>query len=259
MSVSAQEVKAAPLSDFISKVKKDGIARTNKFITRINLPAGMINAREGAKLVELFCEQSVLTGMNISTAPVRTYGENREVSYDRTFAPVSLTFLVDRKMEVVQFFHDWIDLIIDPKTRLTGYYTSYASTVEIYIQDNQNRNTYVNRLFECYPKTISDIQLDSSSKDVMRLNVQFVYKYHKGAQMAVGGMPQPVDPATGQIIGDSSFGNMLGGFLDEYLSGSEFFPDEYFTAFGDYQQELNQFYPSTATGVETGTGIVVYP
>lgn len=251
---TGQEVKAAPLSDFIAKVKKDGIAKTNRFVTRFSLPSKMVNAMEGAKLVELFCEQSVLTGMNIASQAVRTYGESREVTYDRVFAPINLTFLVDRKMEVVKFFNDWIDIIVDPVTRLNGYYADYVSTVDIYIQDNQNRNTYASRLYECFPKTISDIQLDSSSKDAMRLNVQFVYKYSNGGPIVAGRMPTSIDPTTGETVGESSFGAMLGGYLDQYLSGSDFFPDDYFSAFGQYQQDLNDLMAGVSSGFETATG-----
>ena len=46
----------------------------------------------------------------------------------------------------------------------------------IEIQDINDKTRYAVRLLECYPKTISSIQMDMNSKDVMKVTVGFQYK-----------------------------------------------------------------------------------
>ena len=91
------------LNDFISNIKSRSLARQNRFTLAIE---GGLNSQDG-NLVELFCEQAVLPGLNFASQPTRSFGEQREVIYDRNFESIQLTFLVDREMKVKQFFDKW--------------------------------------------------------------------------------------------------------------------------------------------------------
>ena len=167
------------LQDFISQVKSNGLSRTNRFTVNIGWPNGMPLDPTAARLTQLYCEQAVLPGMAYGTTPVRSFGENREVVYERNFETVTLTFYVDTKMTVLGMFNDWMNLIIDPTTRLVGFYDDYVSpTMSVVVEDIGGANTYVTEFFEVYPKSIAPIQLDYNSKDVAKLAVTFNYKYH---------------------------------------------------------------------------------
>lgn len=173
------------LSKFISQIKEGGLARSNRFTVELTIPSGMPNLYKEFDIVHLFCEQATLPGIAVVTQPIRTYGEIREMVSDRTFENITLTFLVDSKMLVKKVFDEWMSIVINPSTRLAGYYDQYATTMIISIQDTQNRTTYECALWEAYPKSVQAISLDNNSKDVMRLAVTFAYKNHYNNNRAI--------------------------------------------------------------------------
>ena len=173
------------LSKFISQIKEGGLARSNRFTVELTIPSGMPNLYKEFDIVHLFCEQATLPGIAVVTQPIRTYGEIREMVSDRTFENITLTFLVDSKMLVKKVFDEWMSIVINPSTRLAGYYDQYATTMIISIQDTQNRTTYECELWEAYPKSVQAISLDNNSKDVMRLAVTFAYKNHYNNNRAI--------------------------------------------------------------------------
>lgn len=234
---------ARTLRDFISEIKKDGLARQNRFSVTITPPVSMNDSSgQALQLVQLFCEQASLPGVSYASQPVKSYGEDREVVYDRTYEDVALTFLVDRRMMVKAFFDEWSNKIIDPYTRLVGFYQDYAKDIIIRVQDLQNQDVYVSTLYEAYPKTVGVVQLDNNSKDVMKLQVTFAYKYHLNmTQLAAGGQPQLLSSLDGtgglnlSEISPIGLQNYLGGSLSLPTSASEL----YYTNFNEYQQVIN--------------------
>lgn len=234
---------AKTLRDFISEVKKDGLARQNRFTVTITPPSSMAAlSGQSLQLVQLFCEQAALPGVSYSSQPVKSYGENREVVYDKNFEDITLTFLVDRKMMVKAFFDEWSNKIIDPSTRLVGFYQDYAKDIIIRVQDVSNQDVYISALYEAYPKTVGVVQLDNNSKDVMKLQVTFTYKYHlNSTQMTIGGEPQLISMLNGTL--SENISEISAVSLQNYLGGSLSLPTQiselYYTNFGEYQQVIN--------------------
>jgi hypothetical protein len=231
------------LNDFISEVKKDGLARQNRFSVTITPPNSMADSTgQSTQLVQLFCEQAALPGVSYSSQPVKSYGENREVVYDKNFEDITLTFLVDRRMLIKAFFDEWSNTIIDPYTRLVGFYQDYAKDIVIRVQDLQDNNVYLSVLYEAYPKTVGVVQLDNNSKDVMRLQVTFTYKYHLNiTQTVMGGEPQLLSMFNPSV--ENAMDEISPVSLQNYLKGSLSLPTRiselYYTNFNEYQQVIN--------------------
>ena len=222
--------KDTPLTNFISVIKREGLSRTNRFLVQI----GPKNADTAtARLIQLYCEQAALPGMAYASTPVRSFGENREVVYERNFEPIALTFYVDRKMTVLTFFNDWMDAIVDPNTRISNYYDSYVKQMTITMLDIADTETYEVKLYEVYPKSVAAIQLDYNSKDVAKLTVTFNYKYHINKRKDAGG-------------GDSELLQLLGL---PFVPGSDVYPDDY-TA-GNYAEFSRSDVPDSLTGDAT--------
>jgi hypothetical protein len=80
-------------------------------------------------------------------------------------------------MTVKKIFDKWANKIADPITRTYGFYKDYVIDMKIQVQDTMEKTCYIVTLHECYPKTISNVQMDYSSKDVMKLQVTMQYKY----------------------------------------------------------------------------------
>lgn len=249
-------MSSTSLNDFISEIKRGGLARQNRFT--VSLGSGNSNGR----IVQLFCEQAVLPSLSFASTGVKSYGESREVVYDRNFEAITLTFLVDKNMEVKTYFDEWMNKVVDPNTRNPGYYVDYVRDMAITIQDTKDNDTYVSTLYEAYPKTISAVTLDYNSKDVMRIQVTFNYKYHINEQQSTSRGEPDIKSSLGFNLPDPykitrQLGNYLKGSVTNSLSTS----DLYFSNFNEYQQQLNDSIAVTSAlerqGFTTGTGSLI--
>lgn len=160
---------------FIAQVKTESLARSNRFAVLFNPPAGVSPGTLNNIL--LFCDSVQIPGLNYSTVQNRTFGEFREVPYEKLFEAINMTFYVDASMNVKTLFDNWMNMIQHPGTRSFNYYKDYICDMAIEVQDVLNRTRYEVVLYECYPKTVAAIQLDNSSKELMKLTVTLQYKY----------------------------------------------------------------------------------
>jgi hypothetical protein len=190
---------------FIGEIKTLGLARTNRFEVEMTPPGG---ATTSLDRMLLFCSSTSIPGINLASAANRTYGETREVVYDRMYEPMNMTFHVDRKMTVKTIFDNWINTIINPSNRKIGYYSEYTCQIKIKIQDVDEKATYIIYLNEAYPKTITAIDLNAADdNDTQRLAVSFAYRnwnvgevqenYQTGLLTSAGGFDSYIDDFQG--------------------------------------------------------------
>jgi len=182
----------ANLNEFISKVK-GGLQQSHNFDVEIQTNVG-----GDLRTLSLMCDEVSVPGLTLASNTVFTFGEPREVVYNRTFAPATLTFMVDINSSVMNFFRDWMDKIIDPKTRLAGYYNDYAAGSRIVIRhlNAEKIPVYSVTLYEAFPKSIQDYTLSNSSKDVLRYTVTMNYKYWEKSTTPVPPDSRPrIDPS----------------------------------------------------------------
>ena len=169
------------LNNFIANIKTEGLAKSNRFVAKISIP-GVLNGTfqsNTLRKLELYCEAVQLPGMSVSTQQARTFGEFREMPYERLYENVSLTFLIDNSFDIKMFFDTWINSIQNPETRSFAFYNDYISDIEINVLNSVNEAKYYTTLYECYPKSISAIQLDYNSKDIIKFQVSINYRYWK--------------------------------------------------------------------------------
>jgi hypothetical protein len=164
-----------PINQFIAQVKSGSMARTNRFTILFTPPSGVSPAN--LQNILLFCDSVQLPGVNYSTVQNRTFGEFREVPYERLFDTINMSFYVDVDMKVKTLFDNWINVIQNPNTRTFNYYNSYISNMVIEVQDINDNTRYEVVLYECYPKNLGAVQLDNASKEPMKLPVTMQYKY----------------------------------------------------------------------------------
>lgn len=168
------------LNKFVASIQTQGLMTTNRFMVNFVLPAKLRSASVytgNIETVMMQCDAINLPGMTISTQPSRTYGEVREMPYERLFDNINLSFYIDNTMNAKSLFDTWINSIQDPATRQFNYYQEYITDMTITVLDKADKGKYVIKLFECYPKAVSPIQMDYSSKDIMKLQVSMNYKY----------------------------------------------------------------------------------
>lgn len=220
------------LNDFISQVKR-GMAVSSHFLVQLNLPPALTNvASIDMQKVILFCDQAQLPGVSFGTNPVRSYGEVREVPYEKLYEGVNLSFYVDADMTVKSLFDEWIALIQNPITRDFNFPQRYLTdTIQIIVKNTQGESVYLCTLHECYPKAVAPIQLDYSAKDVMKMNVSMTYKYATTRQLA----------KTTSLNTENS---QIDSVMEEYNYGFESLaeiPNNYFNNFSGFQDQFKDF------------------
>lgn len=206
------------MSAFLGAIKHAGMARTNRFSVTFPLPNGLGSIGSDAmQRIFLFCESTGLPSSSFATQHILTYGEGREMPYQRLYEPVNMTFYVDNGMTVKYLFDAWQNIICDPYSRNYGYYEDYTTDVKILVYDKGSNNMYLVTLKEAYPKTVSGVELSQDSTDVMTIDVLMQFKYWTISN---------VDYDANIIDTTSS-----NGFLNIYQA-----------AFGELQSQYNSFY-----------------
>jgi hypothetical protein len=222
------------IEEFISAIKSEGLSRLNRYAVTLTPPVTIDNSNLSTVL--LLCDQISIPGVNYATIQNRTFGEFREVPYEKLYETATLSFYVDQKMHVKYLFDKWMSYIQDPQTRRFNYYNNYISPMEIVVQDVMNKSRYSISLYECYPKAIGSIQMDYAAKDIMKMQVTMQYKYWESSVIST------LD--NGQMITEktiSDYNTNFNSFQENqysYNMGRSSFGPEY----DSYSQQL---YPET--------------
>ena len=170
----------AKLQDFTSIIKKNGLMRTARYTVEMGRPEIMSRFNYSsidAETIAILCDQVQVPGLNYSTTANLSYGETREIPYTRLYDNITMSFYVDNDMLTKKYFDDWLLSIQNPVTRTFNYYNQYTTDIIIKVEDLNNESPYAVKLVECYPKNISAISLDYSTRDVMKLSLTMAYKY----------------------------------------------------------------------------------
>lgn len=100
------------LTDFINTIGNYGVARNNKF--EVILPSSIDGIKNSidVRMVSLYAESVDIPGKLINTIPTRiqnkTYEMPAEFMYSDT---LNITFLVDTKLQVRDYFESWLNLV----------------------------------------------------------------------------------------------------------------------------------------------------
>jgi hypothetical protein len=175
------------LNEFIATVK-NGLQQSHNFDVQFLTNIGGDNRQ-----LSLLCDEVTVPGMTLASNTVFTFGESREVVYNRTFEPANFTFMVDINSNVMNFFRNWMDNIIDPKTRLTKYYDTYATPSKVVIQhlNAEKQPVYSVTLHEAFPKSLNSYTLSNAGKDVLRYSVTMNYKYWDKSNLVTAPVTSP--------------------------------------------------------------------
>ena len=161
------------ISDFKAMMeKRGGFARPNLFKVAIS----KIKA-DKQRDYQMRCFQAQIPGHNISTTD-KDIG-SRSVAYQKIFSDIILGFYVDADLAQLEFWQDWIDLIIvraNPNRH--NYYDKYKGEVEVTQMNRLGEDMATWTFHDAYPKQIDPIQLDYGTNDaVMTCNATITYRH----------------------------------------------------------------------------------
>lgn len=233
--------KNGNLNNFIATVKNEGLMRTSRYAVTITPPKDLTSLGTNIRKIMMFCSDVSLPAINLSTVPIRQYGEAREVPYEKMYDNISMTFYVDNNMEVKLFFDRWMDIIQNPYTRTFNYYNNYTTTMDIDVEDLKDRKRYNVQALECYPKSVGAIQMGYDNKEIMKLTVSMNYKYWKS--VPYGAVSDKKESPWSRFLQAPTING-------KQIIDTPSVPDSYVNNFSGFQNEVNRGESNTAsTGV----------
>jgi hypothetical protein len=169
---------ARSLNDFKKSFSGD-LARTNRFDVSIPVPITLLPYVGYARELKYRCETAQLPGRSLATLEQKTYGPIEKHPYMSTYNDIDLTFIVEDGMEQRIFFDSWINFINPTYNNNFRYKDTYAINLGINQYNLQNDLTYSVNLYEAYPVSMNQLDLDWNGEGYHKLTVTFAYTYWK--------------------------------------------------------------------------------
>ena len=179
----------------------EGFARKARFYVNFNLPNGVsgetyeiqgfstttqlraMNQDQNKRRVQAFCSEIAMPAREGVQKEIRHNGPVRKFVYDHTYSDITATFYTDKFMRERSFFEMWQKAAFSNSTHNMNYYNDYVAPLDIFAlgsfasRDERDDITYGVRLFECYPKTISDVSFSHDANAIQTFTVTFSYRY----------------------------------------------------------------------------------
>lgn len=176
------------VEEFIAQLNNKGVSFKSDFEVII-IPPRSLQGFMATREISLRANRADLPGRSIQTTPARhTVGPERQLAYNVSHVPVSMTFVADAGMNIKKLLEAWQDLAIgtfrNPRSRSSGiynigYYYDYVGTIQITQFERPERQVYKCNLLEVYPLTINPLDVDWSSESIHEINVTWNYRYYE--------------------------------------------------------------------------------
>jgi hypothetical protein len=219
---------AGSINDFKASFTSDP-AKTNRFDVSIPVPLTLIPYVSSAKALNYRCESAQLPGRTIETLDQKI-GSNPVEKYPHrtSYTDVSLTFIVDSDMSQKVFFDAWLNFINPNYNYNFRYKGDYATTIIVNQYNSYGDLTYSVDLYDAYPISVNQLDLNWSDDGFHKLSVTFAYTYWKNNSLQALGMEfvdaglAAVSSAVGGLGGSASIGS-IGSVVDNLPNGVQNF------------------------------------
>jgi hypothetical protein len=179
----------------------EGFQRKARFYVNFTLPKGVsgetdeiqgfstetqlraMNQDQNKRRVQAFCSEIAMPSREGVQKEIRHNGPTRKFVYDYTSPEISATFYTDKFMRERTFFEMWQKAAFSNSTHNFNYYNDYVAPLDIFAlgqfasRDERDDITYGVRLFECYPKNISEVTFSHTANEIQTFTVTFSFRY----------------------------------------------------------------------------------
>ena len=178
---------AGSINEFKSSFTTD-LARNNKFDVSIPIPLTLIPYISSAKALNYRCESAQLPGRTFATTEQKTYGPIEKYPYLNTYTDIDLTFIIDDDMNQKVFFDAWMSYINPMYNYNMRYKGDYSTPITINQYDVTNQLSYSINLYDAYPISMNQMDLDWTAEGYHKLTVTFAYTYWQNNSLQALGM-----------------------------------------------------------------------
>ena len=197
------------INDFKSSFTTD-LARPNRFDVSIPVPLTLIPYVSSAKNLNYRCEHAQLPGRTFATTEQKTYGPIEKYPYLTTFTDIDLTFIIDDDMNQKVFFDAWMNYINPQYNNNFRYKSDYSTVITVNQYDVNNQLSYSVNLYDAYPVSMNQLDLDWATDGYHKLSVTFAYTYWQNNSLQALGM-ELVDAGINAI--SSAIGGLNGSAI----------------------------------------------
>ena len=168
---------------FLGVIGKQGLARKNRYKVYVegigpNKAIKKVPSLDLATL-NLMCESIAFPAQNLRSTPdTLRFGPEREQVQGVTYGEITASFICSTDMREKRFFEEWHKLVFNQDSREVNYYDQFIGSMQIIQDDRQDDAAYRVKLFEVYPKTITQMDVGYAQNDAYHsLSIEF--QYHK--------------------------------------------------------------------------------
>lgn len=179
-----------------NELKTGGIARKNRYHVEIPIPRKVQDAFIEAGLwldsrtLSLRCFSTQLPPKSIASTDTRIGGVNEKIPYSRTYDDVTMTFIVDKKMDIKKLFDIWQDVIAPDDFSHVSYLDDITSTVGVHHLSNSESIEYSLFLTSAFPIVVNSLDYSGEDSDSFQsLGVTWAFRTVK---RDLGSKPQPL-------------------------------------------------------------------
>ena len=195
------------LNDVLSLFhEENAYGRPNQYEVQILPPPGKL-ATHDFRSISLAAEAVLMPGRSVNTQPKsadQLYGPTRELVTGPLYADeVTMTIQSPNGLDERMMLEKWQELAFSNDTYDVAFYNEYVGTLNIHLLDMNNRKTFGLQLKECFPKTITGLNLAyGPSSEITKTNVAWSFREWTNLMLEGGGQTlgeKLVDTATDTV------------------------------------------------------------
>ena len=178
------------LDKFKTAINYGGVLKGSRYEVIIKVPT-YLQGKWGRFSDTLMyrCEAARLPGLQFASAdgPARLgYGPIERTPYNVNYEEISLTFIMDAKTMVHNFFYDWCNSIFNfnggggmnaatAGVYEVGYKNNYATDIDIAVYKDTGKPALKAKLFKAFPMALPAVPMNWNDSDVVKLTIPFTY------------------------------------------------------------------------------------
>jgi hypothetical protein len=164
------------ITEFLSKIRQNGVASSARFVCQITPPLGVSLPDD----TRFSVESTEFPAQRIETKEYRSYGIPYKFAYQRSNDDLNITFRCSDSMIEKTIFDTWLGIIYNNDTGNVKYRLSAVGTINIYQIGWNGQSPYSVEISEALPISVSDLSLDWGSQSTYhKFTVSFSYNTWK--------------------------------------------------------------------------------
>jgi hypothetical protein len=174
---------------------------------------------QNGRRVRAFCSGINMPARTLEHKDIQHHGPVFKPVFNYTTGEVTATFYADKFLRERTYFELWQSAAFSNESHNFNFYDNYVSDINIFqLGQFASRNerddiTYAIKLFECYPKVISDVDYSYDSNNLQTFTVTFAFRNWVNYFLDKSGNIDLGSPNFRDVTVKSQYG-ALGGILN---------------------------------------------